>query len=210
MSTGRLGAGDNAIQSTLIDAKGDLVTATAADTPARLAVGTNGQYLKADSTAATGLSWATLPASGKVLQVISAEMSSSTSISTTSYTDTSITATITPTLNTSKILVMIMASYNLQASTSSDGWIDAQLLRGSTMIADWNGGDGRFAGDVVTGATYVQRFGLQPIIYMDSPASTSSLTYKLQAKMATTANSASGTFQFSGATSSIILMEIGA
>jgi hypothetical protein len=41
MSTGRLGAGDTAIQPTIFDAKGDLLVATAADTPARLAVGTN-------------------------------------------------------------------------------------------------------------------------------------------------------------------------
>jgi hypothetical protein len=50
----------------ILDAKGDLITATAADTPARLAVGTNGQTLVADSTAATGLKWATA-ASGLTL-----------------------------------------------------------------------------------------------------------------------------------------------
>jgi len=48
----------NAIQNAIVDAKGDLIAATAADTPARLAVGTNGQVLTADSTAATGLAWA--------------------------------------------------------------------------------------------------------------------------------------------------------
>lgn len=49
----------NAIQNAIVDAKGDLIAATAADTPARLAVGTNGQVLTADSTEATGLKWAT-------------------------------------------------------------------------------------------------------------------------------------------------------
>ena len=49
----------NAIQNAIVDAKGDLIGATAADTPARLAVGTNGQVLTADSTAGTGLAWAT-------------------------------------------------------------------------------------------------------------------------------------------------------
>jgi hypothetical protein len=59
MSTGRLGAGDTAIQPTIFDAKADILTATAADTPARLAVGSNNQVLTVDSSTATGLKWAT-------------------------------------------------------------------------------------------------------------------------------------------------------
>ena len=49
----------NAIQNAIVDAKGDLIAATAADTPARLAIGTNGQVLTADSAEATGMKWAT-------------------------------------------------------------------------------------------------------------------------------------------------------
>jgi len=41
----------------LVDAKGDLITATANDTPARLAVGNNGETLVADSSTSTGLKW---------------------------------------------------------------------------------------------------------------------------------------------------------
>lgn len=51
----------NAIQNSIVDAKGDLIAATANDTPARLAVGANGTTLVADSTAATGLKWAVSP-----------------------------------------------------------------------------------------------------------------------------------------------------
>jgi hypothetical protein len=47
----------NAIQNEIVDAKGDLVAASAADTPARLAVGTNNQRLVADSAQATGLKY---------------------------------------------------------------------------------------------------------------------------------------------------------
>lgn len=48
-----------AIPKSLIDAKGDLVVGTAADTAGRLAVGTNGQVLQADSDEASGMKWAT-------------------------------------------------------------------------------------------------------------------------------------------------------
>lgn len=47
-----------AIKKTIVDAKGDIIAATAADTVARLAVGSNNQVLTADSTTATGLKWA--------------------------------------------------------------------------------------------------------------------------------------------------------
>jgi hypothetical protein len=65
MSTGRLGAGDTAIQPTIFDAKGDLLTATAADTPARLAVGNSGETLVADSSTSTGLRWQAVQAAGR-------------------------------------------------------------------------------------------------------------------------------------------------
>lgn len=73
----------NAIQNAIVDAKGDLIAATAADTPARLAVGTNGQVLTADSSEATGMKWAA-PASGGMTLLSTTTLSgSSTSISVT-------------------------------------------------------------------------------------------------------------------------------
>jgi hypothetical protein len=59
MTVGRIPVIEGGIQPTIFDAKADLLTATANDTPARLAVGTNGQVLTADSAEATGLKWAT-------------------------------------------------------------------------------------------------------------------------------------------------------
>ncbi len=49
----------NAIQNTIVDAKGDLISATGSDTPARLAVGNNGETLVADSSTSTGLRYQT-------------------------------------------------------------------------------------------------------------------------------------------------------
>lgn len=67
----------NAIQNAIVDAKGDLIAATAADTPARLAIGTNGQVLTADSTAATGIKWAA--AAGGSMTLLSTTSLSGTS-----------------------------------------------------------------------------------------------------------------------------------
>jgi hypothetical protein len=62
MSIGRV-PGATGIQPSIVDAKGDIIAATAADSVSRLAVGSNNQVLTADSATATGLKWAT-PASG--------------------------------------------------------------------------------------------------------------------------------------------------
>ena len=78
----------NAIQNAIVDAKGDLIAATAADTPARLAVGTNGQVLTADSTAATGIKWATASSGGGLTLLTTTTLSSTSttiSITTTGY-----------------------------------------------------------------------------------------------------------------------------
>jgi len=50
----------NVLSPTLFDAKGDILVATAADTAGKLTVGTNGYFLKADSSTATGLAWGTV------------------------------------------------------------------------------------------------------------------------------------------------------
>lgn len=93
----------NAINKTIVDAKGDLIAATAADTVSRLAVGTNNQVLMADSTTATGLRWGT-PAAGSL-----------TLLSTTSLTGQNVTVTGISQDYTD----LIVSIYGLQFSANS-------------------------------------------------------------------------------------------
>ena len=73
--------------ATAIDAKGDLIAGTGADAFSRLAVGTNGQVLTADSTAATGIKWATASGGGGMTSIASGTLSGS-SVSITSIPQT--------------------------------------------------------------------------------------------------------------------------
>jgi hypothetical protein len=198
----------NAIQNTQLTAKGALISAFSAGTPATLTVGTNGQVLTADSTAATGLAWATPSAGGggKVLQVVSAATSTSTNITTSTFTDTTITATITPTLASSKILIMISANA-VTYSGSSGTYVNskAQIVRGASAIltnlaVQQSEGASANPISILTQSSY---------IYLDSPSTTSATTYKLQAGLGV---GAGVRYQVGTAenTSTITLMEIGA
>ena len=191
--------------ATAIDAKGDLVVGTGADTFSKLTVGANGTILTADSAEATGLKWAAAAGGGKVLQVVGATTTTSTTIASQTYTDTTITATITPTSATSKILVLVNATV-YYARNSFYQAVAAKLLRGATDIFSTNN-----ANFILTGAVNdLDIYLILPLMYYDSPATTSATTYKVQGKVEETSSTGTSTWQPQSTTSSIILMEIGA
>lgn len=203
------------IQEGLIDAKGDLIVGNAADAPARLAVGTNNYVLTADSSATNGVKWAAVAAGGggKVLQVVQATTATSVSIASTSYGDSGLSASITPTLSTSKILVL-----STQHSGSFNSPDSGSFTIGYKLNRDINGGGYSTILDPGPNNNELEGIGsggqfwrtLLNLTYLDSPATTSTVTYKTVGRTNQTANNQSINFQVSGATSIMILLEIGA
>jgi hypothetical protein len=169
----------NAIQNAIVDAKGDLIAATADNTPARLAVGTNNQVLVADSSQATGLRWATPAGGGKVLQVVQSTYSTQTLLFSTTYTDNGMTVSITPSSASSKVLILFSVAFYVANGARADNAGSLKLVRNSTDILNLNNVAGVNFSSVNSGAIQY------PVSYdyLDSPATTSAITYKLQQKI---------------------------
>jgi hypothetical protein len=148
----------------------------------------------------TGSAWAALGGGGgggKVLQVVAATYSTQVTSNSSTYADTGLTATITPTLSTSKILVLLAQNGCLKLT--NDTSLGLKLFRGATQI--WNGAGGE------TGTTSRIDFGSIAANYLDSPATTSATTYKTQFNSG--ANNAETRVQYGSAMSTIVLLEIG-
>jgi hypothetical protein len=118
--------------NTLFTAKGDLLVATAANTPARLAVGSNGQIPIADSTQAQGVKWATILGGAKA--------SVATTESTTSLSPTDLTTpgpAVTVTVGQSGNLLVIHGAF-LYNDNSGTGIVGARML---ARLSGANSGD---------------------------------------------------------------------
>jgi len=168
-----------------------------ANTNTRLAIGSNGNVLGVSGGVPA---WVAAPGGGKLLQVVSAAINSSVSNSTGTYADTGITATITPTLATSKVLILLTISAG-KTNGNSGNRVGLNLMRGATEL-QYITQDGFFTN------TTLAFQGTLPYNYLDSPNTTSATTYKVQIK--NNAGAASVTAQPSGDYSSITLLEIGA
>jgi hypothetical protein len=180
---------------------GDTIYSSSGSTPARLGIGTTGQVL----TVAAGVpSWATPSAGGggKVLQVVHANTTTPASSSSATHADTNLTATITPTLNTSKILVIVSQTGLKKTAGASNTFLALKLLRGATVLSTFE--------DTATFTNSAQenRVGGSSANYLDAPATTSATTYKTT--FASGAGTASVTVQEAGCMSTITLLEIGA
>jgi hypothetical protein len=132
--------------------------------------------------------------------VVNATYSTQASSSSSTYADTGLTATITPTSASSKILVQISQT-GLFKNTGA-AYMGLRVLRGATTIATFE----VYAGD--TGTSTPSAFGGSSTNYLDSPTTTSATTYKTQ--FASGANNAQVGCQYGGCTSTITLLEVAA
>lgn len=124
-----------------------------------------------DKIAAGAIEYADLP-TGSVLQVVNATYGTQVTTSSASWTDTGLTATITPKFATSKILVSIQ-QVGLAKDTDNTG-LYLQLVRnGSTLL-------NLCTNDLYDATTGIVRVGGVGSTYLDSPATTSAVTYKTQ------------------------------
>jgi hypothetical protein len=167
-----------AVQPSTLTAKGDIYAASAPGVVGRVGVGTNGQVLTADSSQTRGLAWTTVSSTPRIAQVVTSTTSSATSSASAGWVDiTGLSVTITPTSATSKIL--IVSSFGTVASSGGSssyftGWI--QLLKASTSLQNEFVGGYYPNGGGVNTASY-DAYSIQ---YIDSPATTSATTYKMQ------------------------------
>jgi hypothetical protein len=139
---------------------------------------------------------------GSVLQVVQTSYSTATSTTSGSFTDSGLSASITPSSATNKILVLVNQQIRSNKSGANDTGYGFRLVRDSTAILSRD--------DSATAAYYLGTSNADirfpnNITYLDSPSTTSSVTYKTQMNSFNTSTVAA---QYGSVPSTITLMEI--
>jgi len=135
---------------------------------------------------------------GKVLQVVQGTKSGSTFTTSATYSTSNVFATITPTLSTSKVMVIASSPCCLQT-----GQLKISLYRGTS-----GNGSGSQVVEIGNGNVSSQNLG-STVNWLDSPASTSALSYTIM-QQSTNGSSLVGFVGDLGGTASILLLEIAA
>ena len=136
----------------------------------------------------------------RIMQIVSATTSTEQSSSSTTYVDaTSLSVSITPQATTSKILMVYMTGVTKNSGSGSNA-CGIRFVRGATTLATW--ADNGYT------ATLLNQFLPFTGIWLDSPATTSATTYKVQ--FANSTNAALVAIQANSAPGTLIVMEISA
>jgi len=148
---------------------------------------------------------------GKALQVVSQNLTTQMTSTSTSYVDTGLTASITPSATSSKILILLNVSFHIQGD--SNGYL--RLLRDSTEINSGAGGTYNAMVVLNGNSTAFSYSGAQQACnFLDSPSTTSAITYKVQTKTVSSSYTVGINRRIvdnnHGTPSNITLMEVGA
>jgi hypothetical protein len=141
-----------------------------------------------------------LERAGNILQVVNATYSTGTTNSTDVYADTGLTASITPTSASSKIMVLVNQVGCNKRGTNT--FLELKLLRDSTDLITFESEGG------YTNTAADNSHGTCSCCYLDSPATASAITYKTQFR--STQNTALVSVQSSTCASTITLLEVAA
>jgi hypothetical protein len=141
--------------------------------------GSSGQYLQTNGSG--GLSWATLPAGGSILQVVQASKTNTTStLNQDSFTDLGLSASITPTSTSNKVLVLVSIG-RVCCSISSLRLCPFRILRDATAIGTGVVDGVKLRSNFVISDSPDNNYGQGGAYqYLDSPSTTSATTYKIQ------------------------------
>ena len=153
---------------------------------------------------------------GGIIQVVEGSTNTQVAINSQTYTDIGLSATITPKFSTSKILVITNHQVYAPSSGDNNFYFGIRILRDSTTIYNpVQDGNGPFDfgqqahGSASTTRTWYDR--CIPPQVLDSPNTTSAVTYKTQCRTYSTSNNGTIHFQYDTTTngsSFITLMEI--
>ena len=146
---------------------------------------------------------------GAILQIVQATANTEVSISSTTYTDIGLSASITPSSSSNKVLVL--ANVQVYCSRGGNQGAGVRIFRGSTQIFT-SVEDGTGPYEIYSASSSIG--GRFTYTKLDSPATTSATTYKLQGRPYTTASSGRADFFDTGnnevGSGQLILMEVAA
>ena len=138
---------------------------------------------------------------GAVLQVVTGSTATNVSSTSSTYADTGLTAAITPSSSSSKILVIVNQP-GCQKYTNTTV-LGLKLFRGSTELVKFESQFG-----INSNNSYDVNGGGNGVTHLDSPSTTSATTYKVQFKTDVTANGAQMIVNRNNAPGCITLMEV--
>ena len=148
-----------------------------ADTALAVAPAATDELLISDAGTLKRIDYSLIPGSGRILNTEEVQPNNSTTINSTSWTDTTLTDTITPSSTSSKILLM----YGWESKNNNSEGYGTRIERAISGGATTNVGATDIYNFWVQGASGIELRWHPMLNWLDSPSTTSEITYTIQA-----------------------------